>query len=205
MPFIASCLAPLFRCNQTDLSAIISSAVGLSRIDMWKAFIECCCGATERAPPTVRTPIRPKSSQPSSRTVSTSARRAALADEPEPELAPRVSANDVKRQPILVAEESSSSEGSSPVSAGSSSSAAAAAAVASSSSSVESEATCKGKNYLFYQNKIPSKPSPGGLISEIHQQWFGNYSLLEFHHGYIQVRLLPPSSRITFHPSYMCV
>jgi len=45
--------------------------------------------------------------------------------------------------------------------------------------------TKDGPNYLFYSNRSPSRPS-GDLIDEIHAKWFGDYSLLEAHHGYIQ-------------------
>ena len=38
-------------------------------------------------------------------------------------------------------------------------------------------------NYRFYANQIPSTPS-GDLIDVIHSNWFGNYGLLEAHHGY---------------------
>jgi len=41
------------------------------------------------------------------------------------------------------------------------------------------------RNLEFYQNKRPSKPY-GDLIENIHKKWFGNYGLLEAHHGYIQ-------------------
>jgi hypothetical protein len=57
---------------------------------------------------------------------------------------------------------------------------------ASSSEEDSPPVTCKGKNYLFYQNRIPSKPNPGGLIDDIHKNWFADYRLLEYHHGYIQ-------------------
>eukprot|EP01114_Cavostelium_apophysatum_P010669 TRINITY_DN2472_c0_g1_i1.p2 TRINITY_DN2472_c0_g1~~TRINITY_DN2472_c0_g1_i1.p2 ORF type:complete len:303 (-),score=73.20 TRINITY_DN2472_c0_g1_i1:1210-2118(-) len=40
-------------------------------------------------------------------------------------------------------------------------------------------------NLDFYSNKIASKPE-GDTIENIHKKWFGNYSLLEVHHGYIQ-------------------
>ena len=41
------------------------------------------------------------------------------------------------------------------------------------------------KNYEFYTNARVSEPS-GGLIDEIHSEWWGDYGLLERHHGYIQ-------------------
>jgi len=41
------------------------------------------------------------------------------------------------------------------------------------------------KNLLFYQNKIRSEPD-GDLIDTIHKEWYGDYSRLEMHHGYIQ-------------------
>jgi len=41
------------------------------------------------------------------------------------------------------------------------------------------------KNVDFYSNKRPSKPD-GDLIENIHKKWWGNYGLLEAHHGYIQ-------------------
>ncbi|KAL4224936.1 hypothetical protein ACF0H5_015632 [Mactra antiquata] len=40
-------------------------------------------------------------------------------------------------------------------------------------------------NYLFYMNKIPSKPD-GDYIDKIHANWWGDYRRLEIHHGYIQ-------------------
>ncbi|KAL0482469.1 hypothetical protein AKO1_013069 [Acrasis kona] len=40
-------------------------------------------------------------------------------------------------------------------------------------------------NIKFYKNIIPSKPQ-GDLIDNIHKKWFGSWSLLEQHHGYIQ-------------------
>jgi len=43
----------------------------------------------------------------------------------------------------------------------------------------------KGCNYKFYKGTIPSRPD-GGFVNEIHSSWFGNYALLEMHHGYIQ-------------------
>jgi len=42
------------------------------------------------------------------------------------------------------------------------------------------------KNLDFYQNRLASTPSPGGLIDEIIVGWQGKYSLLERHHGFIQ-------------------
>lgn len=41
------------------------------------------------------------------------------------------------------------------------------------------------KNVEFYSGKCRSKPD-GDYIDTIHEKWFGNYSLLERHHGYIQ-------------------
>jgi len=41
------------------------------------------------------------------------------------------------------------------------------------------------KNIDFYSNKRPSKPD-GDTIENIHKKWFGNYGLLESHHGYVQ-------------------
>lgn len=40
-------------------------------------------------------------------------------------------------------------------------------------------------NYRFYMNQIPSKPD-GDYIDQIHVNWWGDYKLLEVHHGYIQ-------------------
>eukprot|EP00818_Percolomonas_sp_WS_P005559 CAMPEP_0117455022 /NCGR_PEP_ID=MMETSP0759-20121206/11130_1 /TAXON_ID=63605 /ORGANISM="Percolomonas cosmopolitus, Strain WS" /LENGTH=410 /DNA_ID=CAMNT_0005248283 /DNA_START=134 /DNA_END=1366 /DNA_ORIENTATION=+ len=40
-------------------------------------------------------------------------------------------------------------------------------------------------NLAFYRNQLPSIPH-GEFIDAIHNKWTGNYSLLEFHHGYIQ-------------------
>lgn len=41
------------------------------------------------------------------------------------------------------------------------------------------------QNLQFYKNLLRSRPN-GGLIDDIHRDWFGNYRLLEQHHGYIQ-------------------
>lgn len=46
----------------------------------------------------------------------------------------------------------------------------------------------KMPNYLFYSNKLASSPNPSGTVTRIHSTWFGDYSLLEYHHGYIQAR-----------------
>jgi hypothetical protein len=43
----------------------------------------------------------------------------------------------------------------------------------------------KTRNVQFYKNLLASRPN-GGLIDDIHRDWFGNYSLLESHHGFIQ-------------------
>ena len=43
----------------------------------------------------------------------------------------------------------------------------------------------RDKNYQFYTNQIPSKPD-GDLIDNIHKNWWGNYTTLERHHGFIQ-------------------
>ncbi|KAL9652839.1 hypothetical protein ABK040_010871 [Willaertia magna] len=40
-------------------------------------------------------------------------------------------------------------------------------------------------NHKFYTNKIPSIPN-GDFLQNIHLKWFGNWKLLERHHGYIQ-------------------
>ncbi|ELR20514.1 opioid growth factor receptor (ogfr) region protein, putative [Acanthamoeba castellanii str. Neff] len=40
-------------------------------------------------------------------------------------------------------------------------------------------------NLRFYKGEIKSVPS-GDFIDKIHEEWFGNYALLERHHGYIQ-------------------
>ncbi|XP_038071360.1 opioid growth factor receptor-like protein 1 [Patiria miniata] len=40
-------------------------------------------------------------------------------------------------------------------------------------------------NWKFYNNEIESKPR-GTYIDTMHEHWFGDYSLLEEHHGYIQ-------------------
>lgn len=42
------------------------------------------------------------------------------------------------------------------------------------------------KNLDFYQNRIASQPRPSATIEQMHQNWFGDYQLLEDHHGYIQ-------------------
>jgi len=40
-------------------------------------------------------------------------------------------------------------------------------------------------NVEFYRGAMPSRPH-GALIDEIHTEWWGNFELLEMHHGYIQ-------------------
>ena len=40
-------------------------------------------------------------------------------------------------------------------------------------------------NCKFYANEIPSCPD-GDFIVAIHNDWMGQYSKLEYHHGYIQ-------------------
>ncbi|XP_071795841.1 opioid growth factor receptor-like protein 1 [Asterias amurensis] len=40
-------------------------------------------------------------------------------------------------------------------------------------------------NLRFYKNEIQSRPR-GDFIDDIHKHWFGDYSRLEEHHGYIQ-------------------
>lgn len=40
-------------------------------------------------------------------------------------------------------------------------------------------------NVLFYTNKLSSQPN-GDYIDNIHKKWWGNYELLEDHHGFIQ-------------------
>ncbi len=51
-------------------------------------------------------------------------------------------------------------------------------------------------NYEFYSNKLKSSPS-GDLIDNIHKNWWGKYTLLEDHHGYIQW-LFPNSFKSRF-------
>ncbi|OWF43262.1 opioid growth factor receptor-like protein 1 [Mizuhopecten yessoensis] len=41
------------------------------------------------------------------------------------------------------------------------------------------------ENLLFYTGKMPSHPD-GDYIDNIHENWWGDYRLLESHHGYIQ-------------------
>ncbi|CAH1255153.1 OGFRL1 [Branchiostoma lanceolatum] len=41
------------------------------------------------------------------------------------------------------------------------------------------------ENYNFYTNNIKSKPD-GDFIDNIHKDWWGDYTRLEMHHGYIQ-------------------
>lgn len=43
----------------------------------------------------------------------------------------------------------------------------------------------RSKNLRFYRNEIKSQPN-GDYIDNIHKNWFGDYKLLERHHGYIQ-------------------
>eukprot|EP01117_Protostelium_nocturnum_P014032 TRINITY_DN5301_c0_g1_i1.p1 TRINITY_DN5301_c0_g1~~TRINITY_DN5301_c0_g1_i1.p1 ORF type:complete len:273 (+),score=65.55 TRINITY_DN5301_c0_g1_i1:1-819(+) len=43
----------------------------------------------------------------------------------------------------------------------------------------------QSSNYKFYSGEIASHPS-GDFIDDIHRNWFGDYSKLEVHHGYIQ-------------------
>ncbi|KAL9651685.1 hypothetical protein ABK040_009300 [Willaertia magna] len=40
-------------------------------------------------------------------------------------------------------------------------------------------------NYLFYTNQLKSQPN-GDTVDGIYNKWFGNFDLLEEHHGYIQ-------------------
>ena len=83
--------------------------------------------------------------------------------------------------------ESESMESSASSSAEISTSAASSSATASNAAPEAAPLPCKGTNYMFYQNRIVSKPNPGGNIEHIHKNWFGSYHLLETHHGYIQV------------------
>jgi hypothetical protein len=53
------------------------------------------------------------------------------------------------------------------------------------SGSLEETDTQSLDNYDFYSNRMRSQPQ-GDLIDNIHTKWFGNWSLLEAHHGYIQ-------------------
>eukprot|EP00954_Amorphochlora_amoebiformis_P001067 82846-Amorphochlora_amoeboformis.AAC.1 len=41
------------------------------------------------------------------------------------------------------------------------------------------------ENKDFYFNEVPCKPD-GNFIDKIHNEWFGKYKMLEYHHGYIQ-------------------
>lgn len=41
-------------------------------------------------------------------------------------------------------------------------------------------------NLSFYSNKISSRPR-GDLIDDIHKKWFGEWDLLEEHHGYLSL------------------
>lgn len=50
----------------------------------------------------------------------------------------------------------------------------------------QKEHTAARKNLDFYLNRIPSAPSPSGTIDHILKHWYGDYDLLESHHGYIQ-------------------
>ncbi|KAL6043692.1 Opioid growth factor receptor [Balamuthia mandrillaris] len=43
----------------------------------------------------------------------------------------------------------------------------------------------EGRNYRFYAGLIASQPD-GDTIDNMHKRWFGNHSLLEYHHGFIQ-------------------
>jgi hypothetical protein len=147
---------------------------------MWKAFIECCCGVPERAAPHSKTPIRTKTTQTTSRAHSTSSRADTI--EIGPESASSSNSIPKKRRVVATAAVEESESSSEAISAS-----IASATASCSPSSEEETPLCTGKNYLFYQNQIPSKPSPGGFIDDIHKNWFSDYRLLEYHHGYIQV------------------
>jgi len=41
------------------------------------------------------------------------------------------------------------------------------------------------KNFMFYSNQLASSPH-GDYIDNLHANWYGNWGLLEDHHGYIQ-------------------
>lgn len=53
-------------------------------------------------------------------------------------------------------------------------------------------------NLKFYQNELKSYPD-GDKIDTIHKKWWGNYKLLERHHGYIQWLFPIRESGMNFH------
>lgn len=42
-----------------------------------------------------------------------------------------------------------------------------------------------GMNYLFYAGRVPSQPDHA-YIQDFHEKWYGNWSRLEYEHGFIQ-------------------
>lgn len=145
---------------------------------MWKAFIECCCVSGEQSSTSLRGAKQTKQN-------GTIKRRSPAAASSSSRSPPSESRTKIKREEVnadksvLVSSDESESVSSGEIGTN---------AVASSSNVETTPLLCKRKNYLFYQNKLASKPDPGGLIDEIHAEWFGQYRLLESHHGYIQVR-----------------
>ncbi|KAG2372655.1 hypothetical protein C9374_013663 [Naegleria lovaniensis] len=53
------------------------------------------------------------------------------------------------------------------------------------SSSLDDNDTTSLDNFKFYTNALRSRPQ-GDFIDNIHTNWFGDFDLLEEHHGYIQ-------------------
>lgn len=49
----------------------------------------------------------------------------------------------------------------------------------------EKEDVSRNKNFQFYTGEIQSTPQ-GDYIDTIHTKWWGNFDMLESHHGYIQ-------------------
>jgi len=49
-----------------------------------------------------------------------------------------------------------------------------------------SKTRCHAWNVEFYNNRLRSLPEPGGLVDEIHREWFGKYDFLDSHNGFIQ-------------------
>ena len=148
----------------------------------------CCFGSTpQQAATTSRTPLRQAQADPP--------KAKAVRSKPRHTTAPRAASPKAAQKPRSRAElvESASTEESSASSESIQESNVAASSSDATSSAVPAPAPlpCKGTNYMFYQNRIQSKPSPGGLIEHIHSNWFGSYHLLESHHGYIQVRSSP--------------
>ena len=162
---------------------------------MLRSIFSCCYGTSRDATPSTRTPLR-QSQAEASKVASTRPPKRHVTSPPTASTSasqkPRSRADMVDSASLEDSAMSSDDASSSIVSSAS----------ASASATESLPLPCKGTNYLFYQNRIPSKPNPGGLIDHIHERWFGSYHLLETHHGYIQVRPFLPHF-LYFSPLYI--